>query len=82
MTQPGWMPPLAFLTGGRERCGFLFLFSFPFFLAATGVGDRRASTGGFDHEDRIWLSFVRHRSYRLPIRVLLQTNKQTNKHHN
>jgi hypothetical protein len=53
----------------RER-GAFFLFSFPvlfffFFTEARGVGDRGASLGGLDHEDRIrFFSFVPHRPYR------------------
>jgi hypothetical protein len=36
-----------------------FFYLFYVFPAALGVGDKGTSKGGSDHEDAIWLSFVR-----------------------
>jgi hypothetical protein len=52
-------------TPSRCRSRFLLadagMLSFSFVRRFLGAGDKGATTGGIDHEDTIWISFVLHR---------------------
>jgi hypothetical protein len=71
--------PQAILTGGRKSDVFLFPSVFFYvFPAALGVGDKGTSKGGSDHEDAIWLSFVRDWPSMPPMGVLVKQKQVKN----